>query len=160
LRLSRPVEPAVAARRAGTLGFALYASRDYLRRHGAPTAATLRDHALLGYDRPLAAEPGPLAWIDELRGGRVVLRCNTAFTLLAATAAGLGVGALPCFLADAEPELVRVLPEVREREIWIAVHGDLRRSARARVGLEFLAAVLSSERARLSGARAPSRQTR
>ncbi len=152
VRLSRPTEPAVVARRAGTLGFALYASRDYLHRRGAPTAATLRDHPLLGYDRPLAPAPGPFAWVDELRGGRVVLRCNTALTLLAATAAGLGVGALPTFLADAEGKLVRVLPERRARELWIAVHGDLRRSARARVGLEFLAAVLSSEGDRLNGA--------
>ncbi|HEX9241502.1 MAG TPA: LysR family transcriptional regulator [Anaeromyxobacter sp.] len=155
VRLSRPVEPAVAARRAGTIGFALYASREYLRARGAFTEATLRDHALLGYDRPLAAASTPLGWIDELRGGRVVLRSNGAFSLLAATAAGLGVAALPCFLGDAEPGLVRALPELREREIWLAVHGDLRRSARARVGLEFLAAVLSSEAARLGGRRDP-----
>jgi DNA-binding transcriptional LysR family regulator len=155
VRLSRPAEPAVAARRAGTMGFALYASRDYLHRQGAPTEATLRDHDLLGYASPLAAASGPSGWVDELRGGRVVLRANTTFSLLAATSAGLGVGALPCFVADGEPGLVRVLPEVRDREIWLAVHGDLRRSARARVALEFLAAVLSRESARLSGARAP-----
>jgi DNA-binding transcriptional LysR family regulator len=151
LRLARPVEPTVAARRAGSLGFALYASRGYLRTRGAPGAATLRAHALLGYERAL----GPSAatgWVDEVAGGRVVLRASTAAALLAAAAAGLGVAALPCFVADAEPELVRVLPEVRVRELWIAVHADLRRSPRARVGLEFLAAVLASEAESLRGA--------
>ena len=164
VRLSRPVEPAIAARRAGTLGVALYASRDYVRRRGKPTRETLRDHDLLGYDRPLAAASSALAWIDEVRGGRVVLRSNGALSLLGATAAGLGVGALPCFLGDAEPGLVRILPEVRAREIWLAVHGDLRRSARVRAGLDFLEAVLSTEGDRLRGdlgaASPPRRQLR
>lgn len=150
LRLARPLEPTVAARRAGALGFALYASRGYLRARGRPGAATLREHALLGYERTL----GPAAatgWVDEVAGGRVVLRATTAATLLAAAAAGLGVAALPCFVADAEPELVRVVPEVRARELWIAVHADLRRSPRARVGLEFLAAVLAAQAESLRG---------
>lgn len=150
VRLARPVEAAVAARRGGTLGFALYASRAYLRARGRPDA-TLRDHALLGYDRGLAGASSALRWVDELRAGRVVLRSNTALSLLAATSAGLGVAALPCFLGDAEPGLVRVAPEVRTREIWLAVHGDLRRSARARVALDFLAGVFAAERVRLGG---------
>jgi DNA-binding transcriptional LysR family regulator len=160
VRVSRPVEPAVAARRVAMLGYALYASRDYVRRRGAPGERTLHEHDLLGYDRPLASASSALAWIDQRGGGRVVLRSNATLSLLAAVSAGLGVGALPCFLADAEPSLLRVLPEVRQREIWLAVHADLRRSIRARVGIEFLAAVFSSEGARLSGARAPQEKPR
>lgn len=150
VRLFRPVEPAVAARRVGTLAFGLYASRGYLRRRGRPDA-TLRGHDLLGYDRPLAASSEALSWIDELAGARVVLRSNGALSVLAATSAGLGVGLLPCFLADREPGLARALPQLRTREIWLAVHGDLRRSARTRVGLDFVAGVLSDEGPRLRG---------
>jgi DNA-binding transcriptional LysR family regulator len=52
---------------------------------------------------------------------------------LAAAAAGLGVAALPCYLADAEPALHRVLPEERLlREIWLATRRDLRRAMRVR----------------------------
>jgi DNA-binding transcriptional LysR family regulator len=142
----------VAARRAGALGFALYASRSYLRARGGPGAATLRDHALLGYDRALGAGAAT-AWIDEVPGARVVLRAGTAAALAAAAAAGLGIAALPCFLADLDPALVRVLPEVRTRELWIAVHADLRRSPRTRVGLEFLAELLAGEAAALRGER-------
>lgn len=150
VRLYRPVEPAVAARRVGTLGFALYAARDYIRRRGRPDPM-LQGHDLLGYDRPLAASSEALGWVDEFPGARVVLRSNGAFSILAATSAGLGVGVLPCFLADPEPGLVRALPQLRTREIWLAVHGDLRRSARTRVGLDFVAAVLSAEGPCLSG---------
>lgn len=150
VRLYRPVEHAVAARRVGTLGFALYASRDYMRKRGQPDAM-LQGHDLLGYDRPLAASSEALGWVDEFPGARVVLRCNSAFSILAATSAGLGVGVLPCFIADSEPGLARALPQLRTREIWLAVHGDLRRSARTRVGLDFVARVLSAEGSRLRG---------
>jgi DNA-binding transcriptional LysR family regulator len=150
LRLARPVEPTVAARRAGSLGFALYASRVYLRARGRPGAAGLREHALLGYDPDLGTATAT-AWVDEVPGGRVVLRASTAAALAAAAAAGLGIAALPCFLADPEPELVRVLPEVRARELWIAVHADVRRSPRARAGLEFLSGLLAEEAGALRG---------
>jgi DNA-binding transcriptional LysR family regulator len=39
---------------------------------------------------------------DDTGDGRVIFRANTGATLLEATAAGLGVAALPCFLADEE----------------------------------------------------------
>jgi DNA-binding transcriptional LysR family regulator len=106
---------------------------------------------LLGYERTLAAGSEALGWVDEIPGARVVLRANGASTVLGATAAGMGVGLLPCFLGDREPGLSRALPPVRRREIWLAVHGDLRRSARTRAGLEFLARVLSDEARWLSG---------
>jgi DNA-binding transcriptional LysR family regulator len=160
VRLSRPVEPALVARRAGTLGFAFYAAREYLRRRGRPDPQ-LREHDVLGYDRALAATSEALGWADEFPAARVVFRSNGALSVLAATSAGLGVGLLPCFLAEREPGLVRALPQVRSREIWLAVHGDLRRSARTRVGLDFVAAVLSAEGPRLAGELArPSRDRR
>jgi DNA-binding transcriptional LysR family regulator len=155
VRLARPAEPTVVARRAGSLGFALYASRDYVRVRDWPTPATLREHPLLGYDRALGAASTAVGWFDDVPGGRVVFRGNTAGVLVAATAAGLGVAALPCFLGDVEPGLVRVLSEVRARELWIAVHADLRRSPRARIGLDFLSSVLTAEAERLRGARSP-----
>jgi DNA-binding transcriptional LysR family regulator len=155
VRLARPTEPTIAARRAGSLGVALYASRAYVRGRGLPTPATLRDHPLLAYDRGLGTAATALGWIEDVPGGRVVFRGSTSAALLAAAAAGLGIAALPCFLADEDPALVRVLPEVRARELWIAVHADLRRSPRARVGLDFLSSVLASSAVRLRGVPSP-----
>jgi len=75
--------------------------------------------------------------VDEL-AGRVILRASAAAAVLAAAQAGLGVGAVPCFLADGVRGLRRARPELRTRELWLAVHGELRGSARARAGMEFL----------------------
>ncbi len=58
-----------------------------------------------------------------------------------ATASGAGLCVLPCFLADPDPRLVRVLPaEVRiVRTFWMIVHSDLRDLARIQVTRDFIA---------------------
>jgi DNA-binding transcriptional LysR family regulator len=150
VRLARPTESGLAASKVGVLAFGLYAAPAYLRRRGLPAEPRLRGHALLGYERALAARAEVLAWPDELEG-RVVLRATGAGALLAAARAGLGVALLPCFLAEGAGGLARVRAEVRTREIWLAVHGELRRSARVRAGLEFLAEALRDAARELRG---------
>lgn len=153
VRLFRPVEPALAARRAGVVAFGLYASESYLRRRGRPARARLEGHDLLGYERSLATRSGALAWADEL-GGRLVLRASGSSTLLAAAEAGMGIALLPCFLAD-PAGLERVVPDLRSREIWLTVHGELRGSARARAGMAFLGEALRDAADELRGEAAP-----
>ena len=55
---------------------------------------------------------------------------------VAACAAGLGLAWLPCYLA--EPMLPRVTEPVREWDIWVLVHPDLRKNARLRVFRDFV----------------------
>ncbi|WP_299613576.1 LysR family transcriptional regulator [uncultured Tateyamaria sp.] len=65
-----------------------------------------------------------------------------------AAAAGLGMAWVPAFLADPHPDLVRV-PEVPTgpgRGVWILLHGDLRRSARVRAFVDFVAAWITARR--------------
>jgi DNA-binding transcriptional LysR family regulator len=150
VRLARPAEPGLAARKAGVLAFGLYAAAAYLRRRGPPEDERLRGHALLGYDRAVAARSEAAAWLDELEG-RVVLRASSSAALLAAAEAGLGVALLPCFLADPVKGLARVLPALRTREIWLTVHGALRGSARARAGMEFLGEAMRETARELRG---------
>ena len=47
---------------------------------------------------------------------------------------------LPCFIAQPEPQLVRVLPSFRLiRTFWLVLHSDLRNIARVRVTADFMA---------------------
>jgi DNA-binding transcriptional LysR family regulator len=82
-----------------------------------------------------------------------VLRCNNWLSQFAATRAGLGLAALPCFLGDGAPELVRVLPPepALAGELWLLTHPDLRRTARVRAFMEMLARGLRRERLLLEG---------
>ncbi|RZJ02992.1 MAG: LysR family transcriptional regulator, partial [Rubrivivax sp.] len=51
VRMTRPTEPTLLARRLPDWPLGLYAHRSYLARHGQPTPATLNEHVWLGYDR-------------------------------------------------------------------------------------------------------------
>ncbi len=67
--------------------------------------------------------------------------------------AGLGVAHLACFGADDDPGFVRICPPDPELALglWLLVHRDLRRSARLRVFLDFLAAELAQQRNLIEG---------
>ncbi|MGC3999443.1 MAG: LysR family transcriptional regulator [Anaeromyxobacter sp.] len=158
VRLFRPAEPGLVIRRAGTLAFAPYVARAAAGRRGAPGG--LEGRPLVGYIPELARSSAPLAWVDEVPGGAVVLRASGAFALLAAVEAGLGAGVLPCFLGDGSPGLARLGAEVRTRELWLVVHGELRRSPRNQAGLAFLARVLAEAGPRLRGEASPPRVAR
>lgn len=59
---------------------------------------------------------------------------------VSAVKAGLGMGMLACFLADREPDLVRVPgAKVSEgRQAWVLTHPDLKTTERVRVCVRFL----------------------
>lgn len=84
---------------------------------------------------------------------RVRLRINTVTGLDAAVAAGLGVGPLPCFAADANPTLRRLSgphPELGA-DLWVLTHPDLRHAARVRVFMEHFAEAMLPLRPRFEG---------
>lgn len=151
VRLAKPQHPGLAARRIGTMAYALYASPAYLASRRAPPA-DLRAHDVLGYDGDLQAMP-EATWLAERTPRAPVLRTNSLATLEAATAAGLGVAVLPCWLADGRADLVRVMEpgEVVARDIWLVVHEELRRQARIRVTADFVAREVGRARDALLG---------
>jgi DNA-binding transcriptional LysR family regulator len=84
---------------------------------------------------------------------RIRLRINTVTGLDAAVSAGLGIGPLPCFVADANPTLRRLsgpYPELGA-DLWVLTHPDLRHAARVRVFMEHFADAMLPLRARFEG---------
>ncbi|MCJ2135843.1 LysR family transcriptional regulator [Methylobacterium sp. J-026] len=84
---------------------------------------------------------------------RVVLRLNTVTGLDAAVAAGLGIGPLPCFEADANPALRRLggLQPDLGADLWLLTHPDLRHAARVRAFMDYFAAAILPLRPRFEG---------
>jgi DNA-binding transcriptional LysR family regulator len=119
----------------------------------------VRGGGLGGHD-VIAFEAGIREWRsgeiggEPLRDARVVLRTNSAFTLLEAVALGLGIGTLPCCLADRDPRLRRGFPDapVELDDVWLVVHPDVQRTSRVRAVIEALDARLESAAAELAGA--------
>lgn len=132
IRTVRPDAPDLIVRRLGQLEAGIYASRAYLAARGEPREGeAFKDHDLVMYQQPVV----PSMW-DALCGeptsrGRVVFQTSSTMMLIEATIAGLGVAELPCFRADDEPELRRVMRGRRERfDVWLVAHADLYKTAR------------------------------
>lgn len=69
-----------------------------------------------------------------------------------ATAMGMGLGVLPCFMADVEPNLVRLTPEVLgTRTAWLVAHPDVARIPRVRTVIDHVVAMMAEEAAFLAG---------
>jgi len=84
---------------------------------------------------------------------RNVYRVNTVLGLAEAVEAGIGIGHLPCFVADARPKLIRLAPPEPEfaDDLWLLTHRDLRQSARVRALLDFLAAEIAKMKSLIEG---------
>ena len=145
VRLARPTEPALVARRMGATRFSFYASRPYLERCGQPRAVReLTGHEWVGFDATFDAFP-QVKWlrrtVPELR---YAVRANTTMAQVAACVAGHGIALLPTFVAPREPDLVPVLPRIEgpSREAWAVTHMDMRRNARVALVVEWLTRLL------------------
>lgn len=121
--------------------------------YGAPGRGDPDRPAWIGADDSLA-HLGSAQWMRaNVPDGGVVLRSNTLMGMLAAARAGIGIAALPCFLADPDPGLRRVMPILPEleTELWLLTHPDLKRVARIRALLDFAAERIAERRALFEG---------
>jgi DNA-binding transcriptional LysR family regulator len=158
LRAQRVTEPELFGRKLSGIAWTVYAARSYIARQKAPQVpAEFAHHALIGWDEAAAAAPA-LAWLERAAGGKPpVYRANSVVNQLHAAEAGIGLALLPCFLGDRSASLVRILAPPAEliRELWIATHRDLRRTARVRAFMEFVGGAIARERPLLEGRRPP-----
>jgi DNA-binding transcriptional LysR family regulator len=160
LRLGKPTQPQLIARKLGRAAWALYASPDYLARRGRPPpAGQLRGHDVIGFDDELGSSAGATWLRTHARQATIVMTTNSLAAQTAAVKASLGVSALPCLIGDVEPGLRRIASGlVGHHDIWMVVHPDVRTSARVRAVMAALADLIKGEAPLLAGkksARAP-----
>lgn len=154
LRPSRQPDDAMVGGKLADLAVAVYGSHDYLAAHGAPrTVDDLARHRLISGDASLAHLPAVRWLARHAPEEAVVLRCNSWLSQLTAVRAGLGLAALPCFLADPHRDVARVLAPAPAlaSELWLLTHPELRRTARVRAFMDTLGRSLRRERALLEG---------
>lgn len=120
VRLGRLPDSSLRAIAAGSIGRALYASPDYLARHGAPAAPQeLTQHACIGFADGAA---GVQRWSfgrDDAAlavGVRPRLAVNTAEAAVDAAVAGLGVTRVMTYQAAAMAEAGRLVRILRGHE--------------------------------------------
>jgi DNA-binding transcriptional LysR family regulator len=82
------------------------------------------------------------------------IRVDALPMLRDAVLGGFGLALLPCYVGDLAPGLQRVTPKALpepQSALWLLTHNDLKRTARIRATLDFLAKAFASERALLEG---------
>jgi molybdate transport repressor ModE-like protein len=124
------------------VGFGLYASPAYLRRHGSPAAIDdLSGHCLIAFDHSMA-HVAPKPWQQSgARNATIVFRSSSPHARLAAARAGLGLAMLPDPLVRDGVGLRRVLSSdaVGRLELMMFVSAGLRREPRVTAARDFLA---------------------
>ncbi len=155
IRMARPTEPSLIARRLPDMPLGLYAHRDYLARRGMPTPATMAAHDWIGYDQDDRMLRGFAAAGQPISREFFALRSDSSALQWSAACAGLGVGAGLERVAAITLGMRRVLPGVAipPLPVWLVVHRELRGSPRLRVVFDGLAALLSQAAPQASASR-------
>jgi DNA-binding transcriptional LysR family regulator len=153
VRMGRPRDAGLVTRKLSDVAYGLYTARAVA---GEGRAVDFAVDAFVGFDESLAGVPQERWLAKQAPGRRIAFRSNSTAALQAAARAGVGVAVLPCFLAERDPELVRLRgPEPVPHELWLLVHGDLRRTPRVRAVIEWLDALVERARPLLCGAPPP-----
>jgi DNA-binding transcriptional LysR family regulator len=137
-------EPGLVVRKVSDLALALYASEKYIAVRGRPYDGDYTEHDFIGYSAPFLHSTDA-RWIEEqaerASGARIVMRSHATAVQRRMALEGVGLALLPCYLGDAEPGLVQVLPpsQAPTESVYLVVHEDLREAARIRACATFLA---------------------
>jgi DNA-binding transcriptional LysR family regulator len=153
VRVFRETNPTLVVRKLGEIGWSVYASREYVDRKGivpGPDFA-LGDLAVVGYKDPVTRAPGAVWLSANTRPQQVVLTGDSVMAVLNAVRAGMGVSAMPCFVAD-EPGLVRLTPAVIARGgSFVVIPPNHRDTRRVCLVKDAVVALFERERERLAG---------
>lgn len=146
VRMGRPQQEGLVARKIGEVTLRFHAHRSYIERFGAPeTLAQLMDFHVIGFDRDSHSARSVVAGAFPVSRERFAFRCDNDAAQLAALKAGLGIGLVQSAIARSDPDLVEILPgEVSFKlECWLAVHEDLKDQPAIRATFDGLADGLS-----------------
>jgi DNA-binding transcriptional LysR family regulator len=141
VRMVRPRQELLVARRLGQIELGLYAHQHYIARHGAPgNIAELAKHALIGFDQVTAFVRNAGKALSAWRREAFAMRTDNNLAQLALIRSGAGIGVCQAAIARRDGAMVRILPKLFSLplETWVTMHEDLRNSPRCRVTFDAL----------------------
>lgn len=145
VRMVRPTQDALLAKRIGSVGLGLFAHRSYLQKHGVPTSLAEAGQAAIGFDREPSVARAAEALGVPLPRELFSFRSDSDLAQLAAIRAGFGVGGCQLGIARRDPNLVPVLTDLGfDLEVWVVMHEDLKTSRRMRLMFDHLVEALTA----------------
>ena len=150
IRMHPPKQPDLVQRHLMSMHWHVCASPAYLQKFGTPQSVDdLDQHRLIlfGDYHPPVADMNWLAQAGRRDGSRrkPLLEVNSLHAMLLAIRSGLGIGAMPDYLATETEDVVRILPEVKSPtvDVFFVYPEELRNSKRVAVFRDFLLARLA-----------------
>jgi DNA-binding transcriptional LysR family regulator len=145
IRMHPPKQPDLVQRHLMTMHWVVCASPAYLKRFGVPQRVEdLDQHRLILFGEYHMPVPD-INWLAEIgrRAGsprRAVLEVNSTHAMLLAIGNGMGIGALPDFMAPENEDLVPLLVDVKAPtvDVYFVYPEELRNSKRIAVFRDFL----------------------
>jgi len=149
IRISNDPPENLFGRRVLKVFRAAYVCKDYL-----PGVQPTNDLTPLSWIGLTDAQPS-FQWMEEsdfpdIPIGAVI---NDPQATLEAVKAGMGMAMLPCYIADTTPDIYRMPPAtlLPHRDLWILTHADMRKTARIRKFISFMAEAILLHRDLLEG---------
>lgn len=141
LRAGPPGEGSLVGRKLSDQSWAVYGSREYVKRHGSPaTPDDLNKHKVIGFEGQLE-NVTPARWLQVVAPrADIAHRSNSVLGSLFAAQSNFGLALLPCQIGDVESGLVRVIdpqPELTSG-FWILTHRDLHKMPKIRTFFDFM----------------------
>lgn len=136
IRFRRPQTPDLAVRVVATVQYYLCAAPEYL------ASRKSEEWEFIGYDESLATTPQQ-AWLNAFAAGRpFAFSSNDLNSIAAAVRFGAGIAVLPDYLAAG-----LIIPAINcpvQRDLWMVIHDDVRKSPRVRRTADLLAELFST----------------
>ena len=145
VRMVRPAQASLVARKLGDIRIVAAAHQDYLAREGTPRQATeLLNHRLIGFDRDDSMLRGFAAMGYPITREQFALRTDDQVAYAQLLRAGGGIGFVAEYGAASWPGVQKLLPKLALPLLpcWLAVHREIRGNPLVRRVYDFLAEAL------------------
>ena len=148
VRMVRPAQATLVAKKLGDIAIVAAAHESYLARAGTPREpADLLQHSLIGYDTDELIIRGFAALGVTLTRAQFVLRTDDQVAYGRLVAAGAGIGFVAAYNLAHWPGVRPLLPQLQIAPLpcWLAVHREIRGNRVVRRVFDFLAAAIPPE---------------
>ncbi len=150
IRATNDPPDTLVGRRIAAIGWGIYTTGEMRTRYG---ASLVENAPWVGFGDGFGPASGR-RWLEKNIGDkRQIFRANSTQAMAQVVAMGGGAGILPCFVADAYPQLQRYSPPLPELDVslWILTDADLRHSAKVLAFMDFAGNELAKIRRLIEG---------
>ena len=142
VRMVRPEQPDLIARKVNELRIGMFATATYLEKHGTPERPEdLKEHLVVGYDKADMIRRGLSQHGLSVGNSFFRFRSDDQVACWMAVVQGLGIGFGPVHQAQYHPQMQQVGREfpIDTLPVWLVTHEELKTSRRIRHVYDFLA---------------------